>query len=195
MELPDIPEPILKELLDLPLTDAEERGDFAFHLLDDEYLKRTWVEHRRALLAIWLEDHPGTRPQIWWRLDAPREPPGTRPGCYDDGKLELPRERLGGVGTPELEVFNVATDYWLGIPRSWVEAEDVELYSGTAKDVHGEIIMPEYIGNDFRGVAIDPADPPIYESQAAYLKRHGLFLPGEERRLPADAYAPELVLS
>jgi hypothetical protein len=29
---------------------------------------------------------------------------------------------------------------------------------------------------------IDKDDPPIFESQAAYLKRHGLFLAGEERR-------------
>jgi hypothetical protein len=32
--------------------------------------------------------------------------------------------------------------------------------------------------------------PPIFESEAAYLKRFGLFMPGEERRLPADAFEP-----
>ena len=29
----------------------------------------------------------------------------------------------------------------------------------------------------------DPNDPPQFESEAAYLERHGLLLPGERRRL------------
>ena len=34
-----------------------------------------WVENRGALLAVWVADHPGTRPPIWWRLDSPEERP------------------------------------------------------------------------------------------------------------------------
>jgi hypothetical protein len=30
---------------------------------------------------------------------------------------------------------------------------------------------------------VDPEDPPLFESSAAYLKRHGLLLPGERKRL------------
>lgn len=37
------------------------------------------------------------------------------------------------------------------------------------------------------------ADPPIFESEASYLKRFGLFLPGEEKRISADAYEPEVL--
>jgi hypothetical protein len=43
------------------------------------------------------------------------------------------------------------------------------------------------------GVAIDPDNPPIYESQASYLERHGLFLPGERRRLKPADFEPERV--
>jgi hypothetical protein len=39
-------------------------------------------------------------------------------------------------------------------------------------------------------VGIDSDDPPFFESQAAYLKRHGLFMPGEERR---SDFEPETI--
>ena len=170
----------MKELFDIPLTVEEERGEFAFHLLDEEYLRRTWSEHRAALLASWVEKHPGTRPQAWWLYDA----------------VDLPRLRLGGVGTPECEVFNVATSYWLGIPRSWVSAWDVAYYTGTATDVDGQVINPKAADDPepFRGVAIDPADPPIYEAQATYLRRRGLLLRGEEGRLTPADFEPEKVV-
>ena len=72
----------------------------------------------------------------------------------------------------------------------------VAYYTGTATDVDGQVINPKAADDPepFRGVAIDPADPPVFESQAAYLKRHGLFLRGEERRLPVDAFEPEVVV-
>jgi hypothetical protein len=46
--------------------------------------------------------------------------------------------------------------------------------------------------SNFSGVAIDPNDPPTFESQAAYLKRHGLLLAGEERRLKKADWEPEI---
>jgi len=42
-------------------------------------------------------------------------------------------------------------------------------------------------------VPVDPNDPPTFESQAAYLKRLGLLLPGEEKRLAPKAFAPERI--
>jgi hypothetical protein len=39
----------------------------------------------------------------------------------------------------------------------------------------------------------DSGDPPRYESEAAYLKRHGLLLAGEARRLQPRDYEPVLV--
>jgi hypothetical protein len=41
--------------------------------------------------------------------------------------------------------------------------------------------------------AIDPADPPTFESQATYLRRHGLLTPEERARLTAGAFKPETV--
>ena len=38
--------------------------------------------------------------------------------------------------------------------------------------------------------ALDPNDPPVYESEATYLKRHGLLIEGEEER--AD-FTPETI--
>lgn len=38
----------------------------------------------------------------------------------------------------------------------------------------------------------DPADPPVQESQAAFLKRHSLLLAGEARRLRQRDFAPEV---
>lgn len=49
--------------------------------------------------------------------------------------------------------------------------------------VTGQLVNPKPPGHIFKGVAIDDRDPPRYESEAAYLDRHGLFLPGERKRL------------
>jgi len=56
-----------------------------------------------------------------------------------------------------------------------------EYYNGRAVNMHGEVIPTHYKEGNFRGKAIDPADPPLFESQAAYLQRHAL-LTAEERR-------------
>jgi hypothetical protein len=55
--------------------------------------------------------------------------------------------------------------------------------SGLLNDIHGSPIGDRFANDTFKGVAIDPDNSPTFESQAAYLKRHGLFLVGEERRL------------
>jgi hypothetical protein len=58
---------------------------------------------------------------------------------------------------------------------------------------------PEYIhAEPDRGVSqywsgLDPADPPVFESEAAYLDRHGLMPDAERRRVPASAFEPEAV--
>lgn len=161
--------------------------------LEDDILA-CWREHRSELMREWLAQNPGRRPSFWWQREAPRQPIGTWPGCYYDGRLQLPRERLGGIGTPSWAVFNVVPSYWCGLPAHWVTPSEVRLYSGRARDINGQVIMPEFANRPFAGRAIDPRDPPRFESQASYLKRLGLLLPGEERRLrPAD-FEPELVM-
>jgi len=41
--------------------------------------------------------------------------------------------------------------------------------------------------------SFDYANPPVFESQAAFLRRLGLLLPGELRRLKASDFEPEAV--
>jgi hypothetical protein len=40
---------------------------------------------------------------------------------------------------------------------------------------------------------IDSQDPPYYESQSAFLRRHGLFLPNEECLLTERDFAPQFI--
>ena len=42
-------------------------------------------------------------------------------------------------------------------------------------------------------MAIDPDDPPRYESEASYLQRLDLLLPGELERLTEADFEPELI--
>ncbi len=58
----------------------------------------------------------------------------------------------------------------------------------------GHRIGEEYEEGHFAGVAIDPGDPPRYESEASYLRRLGLLLPGESKRLRKADFDPEVVL-
>jgi hypothetical protein len=52
-------------------------------------------------------------------------------------------------------------------------------------------VNPKPPGHIFKGLAIDPNDPPLYESEARFLDRNGLFLPGEKKRLKAKDFEPE----
>ena len=132
---------------------------------------------RDEILKEWIATAPGTRPVHWWRFDAPRQPLGNFPECYYDGKLPEPRARLGGIGTPAHEVLNYVPAYFAGIPTSWVLASDVKYYRA-----------------GFAGVTIDPENPPQYESEATYLDRLGLLLPGEKKRLRAADWESEFVM-
>ncbi len=96
---------------------------------------------------------------------------------YPAQRVEEPRRRLGGTGMVAWEALNVGIAYHCGIPSAWVDAEDAEWL--TAEGI--------------AAVPIDPADPPRFESQAAYLRRHGLFMRGEERRLTPTDFEPEEV--
>jgi hypothetical protein len=87
-------------------------------------------------------------------------------------------------------VFGRCPDFSYGLPTCWISQRDVEYYTGTARDMHGNLTNPKPSGT-FKGVEIDPDNPPTYESQAAYLERHDLFLPGERRRLTKRDFEPE----
>ena len=62
-------------------------------------------------------------------------------------------------------------------------------YNGHARDIYGKPIGTENRPGSFTGVSLDPRNPPVFDSQAAYLDRHGLFLPGERKRLGKADFA------
>ncbi len=144
--------------------------------LNDAEIKAAWYETKDGILKAWIVDAPGTRPSHWWKFEAPE-----------------PRRRLGGVGTASSEVLANATSYKFGIPDSFVSQSEADYYNGRAKDIHGKPIGTEYQEGHFAGVAIDPANPPQYESQATYLQRFGLLLPEELERLGAADFQPEAI--
>jgi hypothetical protein len=98
--------------------------------------------------------------------------PGTRPRLWWRYDSPQPRRRVGGIGTPLHECTAYALLLHDGIPADWRRP-----------------------GDGFsRGVPIDRRDPPRFESQASYLRRHGLLLPGERERLrPRDFWAEAIV--
>ncbi|SRR5216683_2755907 len=99
--------------------------------------------------------------------------PGQRPAWWwhfntlDNGGPLL-RQKVGGIGTPW-------GDHQMayGAALVWV-TEKNKTWWGEAP-----------------GPAVDPANPPIFESQATFLDRHDMFLPGERRRLTAADFTPE----
>ena len=138
-------------------------------------LATLWATHSERILAEHVADYPGTRPERWWKFESPE-----------------PRKRLGGIGTPAHEVLAYVPTFSYGLPAIWITPWQVKYYGGTAVDIRGNPIG-SLVPTDFKGVAIDSNDPPRFESQASYLKRHGLFLAGEERRLRKTDFEVETV--
>lgn len=135
----------------------------------------------------------GERPSCWWSLLSDgsaadlrrlwdtvgadlvekwaRERPGARPAGWWLYEALGPRERLGGVGTTIASARGLPDVLAFGIPQYW------------ATELH-----VTFLG---AGVAFCPVNPPTFEAQATYLRRHKLLLPGEAKRLrPAD-FEPE----
>jgi hypothetical protein len=72
--LPDLPAPVLRALFgcETEVDWCSEHGWTIWELRygEAEYCPQ-WRNHKAELLQVWVADHPGTRPPIWWRLDAP----------------------------------------------------------------------------------------------------------------------------
>jgi hypothetical protein len=174
---PDIPLVALHFLTDGLVPLPEDSGDQA---AEWKQSKDKWEaaleQYSVEIIKLWVEERPGTRPSWWWQRHAP-EP------C---------RKRLSGIGDPAFEHLSYVPHYDHGIPATFVSEWDVAYYNGRSRDVHGQRNSP-YKEGDFKGVAINPKDPPRYESEASYLKRHGLLTPTEQRRLKPKDFKPELV--
>jgi hypothetical protein len=98
-----------------------------------------------------------------------REFSGYRPKNWWTFSSPEPRRRLGGVGSMLSECSNCSLTYTFGIPTYWKTADEKHLPDGTA---------------------IDNNNPPLFESEGAYLRRLGLLLPGEAKRLRKLSYCP-----
>jgi hypothetical protein len=150
----------------LPAADAIEsnRGIPVVDPPTGKSTEQLWADYGRDIVKWWINDQPGTRPRCWWRFSAPE-----------------PRRRLGGTGVTREEVWgrpDYMPDFQLPASDSWLTRE-------------GKRWHP--FADDPLAVPVDPKDPPTFESQAAYLKRLGLLLPGEENRLAPDAFTPERI--
>ena len=161
--------------------------------------KALWEQVAEEILHDWVTQRPGRRPRLWWHFTAPRisqaelEKHPRWTGAWYVVQLCEPRLRLGGIGTPIYEVLNYVPEFEYGIPVHWVSEWEERYYSGRAKDVRGNPIGSKFHEGHFEGTAIDPADPPRFESQAAYLERHGLLFPNEKRRLKPMDFQPEAI--
>jgi hypothetical protein len=123
-----------------------------------------WEEFGPSIVAWWVEENPGTRPKCWWKFTAPQ-----------------PRRRLGGTGATKrdaVECEPFIDDYGLPPADGWLLAGDLRWLP------YKECGHP----------AVDPRDPPTFESQAAYLTRLKLFEPGEENRLKPADFVPEAII-
>ena len=109
------------------------------------------------------------------------ETPGTRPYRWWQFSAPESRRRLRGVGTPCHERLAHVLCLHYGVPADWIMRSDVEAYVR--------------IGTPLGVPALDPADPPMYESEAAYLDRLALLLPGERKRLRESDFEPESLLA
>ena len=150
-----------------------------------------WAEHGVTVIEQWVAEYPGTRPSTWWRCEAPRATPGDYQAAISfRPDVAQPRRRLGGIGTPKFEVLAHVPLFWCGVPLDWVSRWEVEYYG----DRRAEIGLPPS-NRPFLGLAIDRDDPPMFESEAAYLDRHGLLRPGERRRLKPVDFEPKSILA
>jgi hypothetical protein len=157
--------------------DVDPKLDGAFEVFGQKDQRALWAAHESEFMAGWIAHHPGTRPAAWWAYSAP----------------EPLRRRLGGTGTERAAVLGMAPDVRFGIDVGFLDDEDIEWYSGRAKDVHGKVLFPEWQADPLTADAYDPQDPPRFESQASFLARHGLLTADERERLPKTAFAPDVI--
>jgi hypothetical protein len=143
--------------------------------LEHEVLTRSWVSDQAP-----FRDHPSAR-QLWTEHGAVylaehiKAYPGTRPAAWwrfetlDNGE-PLVRLKIGGIGTPW-------GDHQMayGAALIWVTEKNKDSWHGAP------------------GPAIDPANPPVIESEATFLDRHGFLTAAERAKLTDDDFAPEAI--
>lgn len=162
-----------------PEQEAWLRGDYRnagfTNYVDEEELSELWNKYCDAIIADYAKEYPGYRPGRWWKYTAPEM-----------------RKRIGGIGTPCHEALEYSRSFNYGLPVDWITPWQVEYYNRPLPENYGNFAKP-LAPDNFTGVAIDPNNPPLYESQAAYLKRQKLLLPGEAKQLTKIDFEPERI--
>lgn len=142
-----------------------ENQENCFDLLDWRFPTRRFDPAKK----LWTEEC-GHLLKSWLRSN-----PGTRPFAWWRYNSQEPRKRLGGSGRPIFEVLAYSPSYTCGLPNHWVTQIEADCYPDSQK---------------VRDGVVDPDNPPVFESQAAYLDRLGLLLPSEKSK--AD-FLPEIL--
>jgi len=143
---------ILNESERPPPDDDDEYGrDFRIFTTSLAKLDALWKEHGAVITREWATgERHGLRPNFWWRNDAPRLAP-EKIARFEWGEYE-----------PCIADFLIE-------PRL--------LISGSGRPGW------RFQCQTHKGVPVtwegDPNDPPVFETEHAYLKRHGLLFPGE----------------
>jgi hypothetical protein len=132
---------------------------------------KAWQWLERDLEAVWREHAAAV---VAHHI---RTRPGSRPYRWWEFDAPEPRCRLGGVGSGLHECSAYALVLAYGLPAYWRR--------------HGDFMGTRDLD---QWPPIDPANPPAYESEAAYLRRLGLLLKGERKRLHATDYLPEKII-
>lgn len=161
------------------LTGEREKGDAETFMLAGnwDHLEKVWNACKSEIIRDWIKKTPCTRPWPWWEFDAPQEPVK----CWTDMDIKkAQRKRLEGVGSPDFEFLAYMPHFQLGIPTGFIDQFDVAYYNGKAKDIHGKRINSGFKKGDFKAVAYDKNNPPIFESEAVYLERLNLLTPIEK---------------
>ena len=123
----------------------------------------------QACTEIWKE-HGQAVTEAW-----AAKHPGSRPSWWWLFPSPRYRERIGGSGFPKSDFLADVATFLYGIPECWITIRDVRIWP------------------DLAGKEINPADPPAFESEATFLKRNGLLLPGEDDRIKHRAWQPEKI--
>lgn len=149
-------------------TDLIEPGSseaFDYHF-SDWNPKKLWRAYRDEFLPKWISKNPCTRPSPWWQHDAPKWTDDPWPGCYYHGTFAIPRQKLGGTGTPQYEVLSIVPSFSKGIPTliDDIDPEDPPRYESEAAylqrlnlltpaeirhlEKHPELLEPEIVRLD-----------------------------------------------
>jgi hypothetical protein len=80
---------------------------------DEDAQRAFWEQHRNTVVQHHIKRFPGSRPRLWWRMDAPG-----------------PRRRVGGIGDTLASCSNTVLVHIYGVPMHWVTGSERYLTGG-----------------------------------------------------------------